>query len=787
MAKQSPWVRRMGRLRSMSADELVDRARQYSMARIDAWRSHRGYDFAGQVPDERSGGRFFFSPAEIRLLSTVLWQQFPTTVSEIVARAQKICRHEFDLLGYESLDFGADIDWHLDPVHGKRAPRRPWFKINYLDFEEVGDAKITWELNRHQHLVTLAKAYRLTDDDSFVREILAQWSHWHAENPYPIGINWASSLEVALRTLSWVWVYFLLEGTPAMTPDLRRQWVRALSVSGRHIETYLSTYFSPNTHLLGEAVALYFLGVLFPNLPPGARRKERCWTVILDCAQKQVREDGFYFEQSTYYHVYAVDCFLHARTLAAANNTPIPEEFDRRLLKMLDALGLMGRAGVLPLIGDDDGGRLFDPRRNRTEYLMDPLVTGAVVFKRGDFKFFGPMREETLWLLGAAGLRVFEELKTGEPSSESKALSESGFYLMADAETGQQLMIDAGPHGPGHGHADALSLTLARNGRMQLLDPGTCEYVGDDEVRARYRGTAAHNTLRVDGMDQAEGVVPFAWSKPPAIKVDRWVAGHDFKLFLGSHDGYARLPQPVQHERWVFHRKGQFWLVRDVASGEGKHSLELNWHLGPTLSTASTKDNLFSDGPETLGFVTAEGHGWAQSAHRGSWSPVYGREERAMVLTFSTNAKLPAEFVTLLVPDANPHSGLGRLENVAHENGVRDLRYAREAQEHHFFFSNDTRPWTLGSWSSDARFLYWAWDRSRDARMLVLCGGSYAEIAGIRVIRSEVSVNYAEIVSASGKTELFSNDADRVVLEASLERLEMELAVLGNDLKKTGV
>ena len=243
---------------------------------------------------------------------------------DIVARAERILQHRFDFLGFENLNYGPEIDWHLDLAHGKRAPRNPWFKVNYLDFDEVGDSKITWELNRHQYFVTLAKAYRLTADDRFAAELVAQWKSWHAANPYPIGMNWASSLEVAFRTISWIWVYFLLADTPAMTTDLRREFVQKLGISGRHIETYLSIYFSPNTHLLGEAVALFFLGTLFPDLPHAKLWKERGWAIVLEAATRQVRADGFYFEQSTYYHVYALDMFLHARVLAALNGVAIP-------------------------------------------------------------------------------------------------------------------------------------------------------------------------------------------------------------------------------------------------------------------------------------------------------------------------------------------------------------------------------------------------------------------------------------------------------------------------------
>src|SRR2546425_795942 len=86
------------------------------------------------------------------------------------------------------------------------------------------------ELTRHQHLITLAKAYRLTGEEKFADELFLQWRQWQAENPYPIGVNWASSLEVAFRSLSWLWVYQLLAGSPVMPPEFRTQWLRAVAI-----------------------------------------------------------------------------------------------------------------------------------------------------------------------------------------------------------------------------------------------------------------------------------------------------------------------------------------------------------------------------------------------------------------------------------------------------------------------------------------------------------------------------------------------------------------------------
>ena len=793
METQSKWARRRARLSAMSWDEMVDRARQHLTARLDAYRYRKGHDLSAPFDGDfaKRRGRFFFTTAEVPEIGELL-RRVPGAVSGILANAERICAHRFDLLGYEGLDYGPEIDWHLDLVHGKRGPRRPWFQIPYLDFEEVGDAKITWELNRHQHLVTLAKAYRLSGEERFASEIVSQWKHWQSQNPYPVGMNWASSLEVAFRSLSWIWTYFLLEDTPAMTPELQREWLRGLGLSGRHIDTYLSIYFSPNTHLLGEAVALFFLGTLFPDLPHAARWKQRGWQVILEAARKQVRADGFYFEQSTYYHVYALDFFLHARILAALNGVAIPADFDDVVIKMLDVLCLLGRAGLAPTLGDDDGGRVFDPRRNRAQHLLDSLSTGAVLFWRGDFKFVAAVpREERLWLFGASGLAEFEKLQASQPSDRSIALKQSGLYLMADAETGQQALIDAGPQGPGtagHGHADALSITLVSNGRSLLMDPGTLEYVGESHKdRAFFRGTAAHNTMRVDGLDQADGAAPFAWASLPLVKAENWIAGEKFNLFVGSHNGYERLAAPVTHRRWVFHRKSQFWLVRDVASGEGEHAIELTWHLGANLVPASARDYLFGDGQESLGLVLAESHGWSQSADRGPWSPAYGRQERATVVTFGTVGALPAEFVTLLLPNVSFPLDMGRLERLASDATVRGYRYSRPGEEHWFFFADAPKAWSLGGWSSDAQFLYWSLDRQREQRLLVLCSGSYAEVAGLRVLASPNSVEYAEVVGAAGKNELFSSDPERVQFNGSLDRVEAELSSSENDHKRIGV
>lgn len=737
----------------MSWGELWTRCRQEVLKRWDAglYRFRRGLDGAVRLPQRESSrtthespARFFWNGSDLPQLITLMREKLPHEVEQTIEEADRICQHRIDLLGYRGLDFGPEIDWHFDVVHGKRSPRKPWFKLRYLDFDEVGDHKIIWELNRHQHLVSLAKAWCFTREEQYAAELLRQWYHWQQENPYPIGINWASSLEVGFRTLSWLWVRHLLADCLLVTKRCRLDLLRAVALNGRHIERYLSTYFSPNTHLLGEAVALFFAGTLCPELPRARRWQQLGWKIVLQEAERQVKADGVHFEQSVYYHVYALDFFLHARTLAVRNEMPIPAAFDQTIKKMLEFLCALSQAGPPPRLGDDDGGRIFNPRRNCAEHMLDPLTTGAAIFGRADFKRAARgLREETLWLLGSAGAADFEALPVIKPSVSSVRFVPSGMCVMASAEpVPQQLLIDAGPQGKGtagHGHADALSVCLSVNGREWLADAGTFSYASAGAARDSFRGTAAHNTMQVDGLSQADPDGAFAWRSLPEVHVEQWVTGRTFDLFAGNHTGYRRMAEPVVHRRWVFHLKSHFWLIRDVAEGDGAHQLDLTWQLGEGTVLLSAPSN----GPlqfgtdsaghkEQLAFIPLQDHGWLQEVGQRSVSPVYGRQEQAAVLRFSTRTELPAEFVILLLSSGRVAEEPGVLTEIREkESRARGYCYSHSNTSHYLFFAEGGETWNLGAWQSDAQFLYFG-TAPDGGQHCVICDGSYVQAGGQR-------------------------------------------------------
>lgn len=767
---------RLSKLAFMDRAELLDRARQAASKRVDAALGSFGFQFsAGEVGAGLSGDpQYFFSHDSLGSIVSLLRERFPLQTEQIVRDAFRTCVHRFDLLGYRDVDYGERIDWHYDPVHGKKAPLLPFFQVPYFDYQVVGDVKVIWELNRHQHFITLAKAYRLTGDERFSQELLAQWRDWRSANPYPLGVNWASSLEVAFRSLSWLWSYFLLKDTDGQPHSFQAEMLEALALNARHIERYLSTYSSPNTHLLGEAVALFFTGTLCPQLRSAQRWKSRGWSIILREAQRQVRSDGFHFEQSTYYHVYALDFLLHSTILAIRNRIAIPEELERTLTKMLDVLRDLCEGGHPPRLGDDDGGRVFDGRRNRSEHLADPLATGAVLFAREDWKSASrELPEETLWLLGEAGVSTWDRLEGKASTSTSAAFEESGLYCMSDPDN-SRLVINAGPRRPlriGHAHADILSLSLRRNGKDLLVDPGTFAYSGADNQRNRFRGTAAHNTLQVDLIDQAEPEGAFGWASFPKSSVQSWVAGEYFDFLSGSHDGYSRSKPGIVHRRSVFSMKSKFFFVRDVAEGAGEHRLDQYWHLGPGLSRHGRHGLTFHAGDGTgLTLVPPTGCAWSTDVFLGSCSPAYGVREPALVVKFEALIRAPAEFAVALLPasGANMQAGILEMRASRHPNGVRAYRYRTTVEEYLLCFGSGGT-WRFGRFESDAAF-FCIVSAAEVASMLLFCDGSFVNVDGKPVVQCATPVKRCEIQVDGNEPKIFASEPDAVGFQGWIQR-----------------
>jgi hypothetical protein len=561
----------------------------------------------------------------------------PAERERLLRHADELAAGRFSLLGYVGLDFGTPVDWHLDPLRNRRAPRGHWSTVPYLEAGRVGDHKVIWELNRQQWLVTLAQASCLTGKRHYLDRAVGYLRAWLDDNPPKRGINWASSLEVALRGIAWTWMLHLARGSDGISKDVTTRILESLEVHGRHVERYLSRWFSPNTHLTGEALGLLYLGCAWPDYPRAGRWRETGWSILLDQLPIHLRDDGTYFEQTTWYLAYTVDFYLHVMALGAGRGWNLPAEHRARLAAGAHALRqVMNRDGTFPLIGDDDGGRLLPLASPVRTDFSDTLSLAAELLDLPELALGERTPAGMVWMLGAD--RVRARWKAGEPrvpgADTSTALPSGGwFFLRASKE--DALLVDAGPHGAlsaGHAHADALALVLTCAGRPVIVDSGTCSYVREE--REQFRRTAAHNTMTIGNESSAQPGGPFRWLDRPATRVDRWITSGRWDYLEASHDGFVARYGGNRHVRRVLRWERGWMVIDQLSGGPPVPQGELRFHLAAGMALTRTGNGRFlAQWPEGDPSVHLIADAAGTSEGSSGWvSHCYGAREPSQVL-----------------------------------------------------------------------------------------------------------------------------------------------------------
>lgn len=733
----------------------------------------------------RTEPRFFAAFTDREATIRELRSRYPNAESEIIEKADAIIAGRFDLLGLKEISFGDPIDWHLEPIAGRLTPLVHWSRLNYLDPDVAGDKKIVWELNRHQYFVTLGQAYWLTGREEYSRTFLGHLDSWMDRNPPKLGINWASSLEVAFRSISWVWAFYFFKESSAFNARTFMRALKFLYLNARHLETYLSTYFSPNTHLTGEALGLFYLGTLLPEFTESERWRRKGLLILTEEISQQVKNDGVYFEQSSYYHRYTTDFYTHLFILLRQNSQPVPVELETGLTALLDHLMYLTRPdGTTSLFGDDDGGRLVTLDRPAVNDFRGALSTGAALFRRSDYKYVAnDAAEETLWLLGADGLRKLDLVESREPVKLSAAFDDGGYYVMRDGWNARAnyLRFDCGPHGSlscGHAHADALSFDLAAQGQTMLVDPGTYTYTGSEEMRDWFRSTAAHNTLTIDGESSSVSDASFSWKSVARSERVNWISEERFDYVEGRHDGYQRLAEPATHLRAIFFLKRDYWVIRDRVISQGQHTVDLHFHFEPPgsvdIQTKSLKFAPNNVNPRLEMVVFADNGAW--SKEDGWVSHCYAEKQPAPATVFSSRGA--AEVVTLIMPMAEDPSRQRSVQGVRSTAG-RAFEIAGDKTFDIVLIGNGNRIETARL-SSDFE---WTWARFSDGDPIpvefILIGGHKLELEGREILRSVRRLNY--LAGTRIKDQFFLKTDDGVLdLSLPIKDFDFAFANLGS-------
>ncbi len=569
------------RLRTMSLPEIGYRASQYWQKRKER-QSQQGY-----FPSEK---RLLHLPKSI----------LPTGTLDFQIKEQSI--PIFDQKFY----YNQPIDWHLDISSQRRFPKSFAKDIN-IRTSEYGSAKHVWEVNRLQFLPLLALEYRATQDEKVLQQFQDIVQSWIDENPYLVGVNWYSNIEVNIRLLVWFFCWELLDVNTLMQSEtpfkkfVEEQWVPTIYLHCLYSHQNPSYYSSANNHLISEYAGL-FVAASFWKFD-----ESEDWLAYAKAGlEKEVilqhSQNGVNKEEAAEYIQFITDFFLIPFVVAEATDNSFSPGYRNQLEKILDYIfQMMDVRGNIPYYGDEDDGKVIVLEEGHPDNFKSLLTSGVVLFNNTEWKTKSDgWDNKNAVLFGAGGKMTFDGVEADTTNQASRLYSEEGHFFLRKQQGEQEIFVhmDAAPLGflsiAAHGHADALAFDVHVDGYPIITDAGTFTYHTDAEWRDYFISTLAHNTIRINQTDQANSTGPTMWINHYQVQVIESSTTEMQDTIVAEHNGYQKLG--LTHRRHlVFDKKSGQITVTDTLTSKSaqEYTLEFPLHLHPEVQIKDNGDNQF--------------------------------------------------------------------------------------------------------------------------------------------------------------------------------------------------
>lgn len=471
-----------------------------------------------------------------------------------------IARDRFKFLG-EQGDLKDKDSWN-DPRKSKL-----WlYHLHYLD--DLNAVGAEFRLDEHKNLI----------------------NRWIAENPPVKGHGW-EPYPLSLRIVNLVKWF-------SRQDRVESAWLNSLGLQAQALCKQLEFHILGN-HLLANAKALVFAGSFLEG--DEAQKWLKTGLQLLDREiPEQFLPDGGHFELSPMYHAILLG-------------------------DMCDLLHLAGRSGLNDLKERIPGWREVINRGLAWLATMSH-PDGRIAFFNDAAFGIAPDPEAINAYAASLGCKA-EQASPGSPRGARKIslrrLEHSG-YCRVDMPDGCVALLDVAPIGPdylpGHGHADTLSFELSLLGRRVFVNSGTSQY-GEDIERQRQRGTAAHNTVEVDGQNSSEvwgGFRVARRARPLALQVAE--DGNDLVVSC-AHDGYRRLSgRPIHRREWRIGERS--FVVTDTVEGRF-HEAVARFYLHPDVTVEGHDRKGWLQLPKGKR-VTWEVSGARAQVCMSTWHPEFG-------------------------------------------------------------------------------------------------------------------------------------------------------------------
>jgi hypothetical protein len=493
----------------------------------------------------------------------------------------------------------ADIqDWSFDILNKRRFPMKYAADID-IRTGAAGSAKHVWELNRMLFLPRLAILYRTSGDIHYITLIMRLVSDWVEANPWLTGINWYSNIEINIRLINWFLTWEILRVEDIAQWDtffktfLSDTWIPSIHQHCRFSYSHPSLHSSANNHLIAEYAGLFVAASKW-TFPESA-----CWR---DYAKRGLEREivrqhsvnGINREEAAEYIQFITDFLLIAMVTADNTKNPFSGTFRDRFRSILDYIGqLLTSNGKFPKYGDEDDGRVFLLNEDlHDNNFISLLQAGAICFNDPDLAHNGEKADQKNRILfGSKAGAVLAGAKQTPPAKPSKFYPDEGHFIFRKQPApGREIYchFDAAPLGylsiAAHAHADALSFVLYLDGQPFFVDPGTYCYHTDPEWRRYFVSTRAHNTIGIQGIDQADFVGPTLWLNHYTASVQEYGLSPEYDYAMASHTGYKK--SGLRHTRKLEFLKTEDKIVITdyITARAGKPiALEMPFHLHPAV------------------------------------------------------------------------------------------------------------------------------------------------------------------------------------------------------------
>lgn len=403
-----------------------------------------------------------------------------------------------------------NVIWNKDYSSGYIFENIHFSKIKFYNLENK-ELKYVLELNRLQFLIDLAYCYKTTKNKSYLEKTIGLIESWIDSNEIPYGLIWQSKFGTSFRLISWILVWQLIDFNNIQDEykTFTKKWINSINNQLTLLTTFLSKYSSANNHLIGELVGIYICLIFFQKYIKNSDDLEYYKKMLEDEFIRQNYSDGVNKESAYGYLNQAhewIFLYLYAsRSLNILFNKNIEELF----FKMSEFIfySLDENYNFYDYGDRDDGSIIKIGTSDSYSAPMDNCNLAALYFDNKDLLieshfnekhelFFPKINIEDIKKTDKFGVKVFNE--SGHIIVSSKI--EEKYNLHFHTKYGPFGFM----HTAAHSHSDLNSFFLSIDGIPIFVDSGTYGYRQDANFRNYFQGSLAHNSISVNGLNQAK-------------------------------------------------------------------------------------------------------------------------------------------------------------------------------------------------------------------------------------------------------------------------------------------